>query len=521
MPRYIVILILLMLAFVLLLLALNQSLHATNEWPQVQLGQPISGLNRPVHLTHAGDGSGRMFVVEQPGTIRIVVNGAVQTTPFLDITERVQCCGEQGLLSIAFPPDYANKRYVYINYTASPDGTTIIARYRLSSDDNRADSSSEEILLQLAQPFANHNGGQLAFGPDGYLYIGTGDGGSAGDPQDNAQNTRTLYGKMLRIDVESGASSYAIPPSNPFLSDDAYRDEIWALGLRNPWRFSFDRQTGDLYIADVGQGNYEEINHQPVSSSGGENYGWRCKEGLHDYNMSGSCVSLQLTDPIHEYSHAGGNCSVTGGFVYRGATYPRMQGIYFYGDYCSATIWGLRQDGDSWQNKELLHETRLSGSLTSFGEDEGGELYVLDYIGGAIYPLTDPTVAVQPPLTGIELAPAQSEQTGLPGAQVLHTFYITNTGTITDSYGVDIRQATWTTRPVTTAVGPLHAGRSQPFSITVEIPTTASSGNSDTAQVAASSLLSPTVQASMLLTTTVRTLPLTCGLYLPLVLREG
>lgn len=521
MPRYIVIPVLLLCAFALLLMALNQSLQATNEWPQIELGQPISGLNRPVHLTHAGDGSGRMFVVEQPGTIRIIANGTVGTTPFLDITEKVQCCGEQGLLSVVFPPDYAQKRYVYVNYTSRPDGTTIIARYHLSSDDNRADPASEEILLQLTQPFANHNGGQLAFGPDGYLYIGTGDGGSAGDPQDNAQNTRTLYGKMLRIDVESGASSYAIPPTNPFLSDDAYRDEIWAVGLRNPWRFSFDRQTGDLYIADVGQGMYEEINYQSASSSGGENYGWRCKEGMHDFNMSGSCVSLQFTDPVHEYSHAGGNCSVTGGFVYRGATYPRMQGIYFYGDYCSATIWGLRQDGDSWQNKELIRDTRLSGSLTSFGEDEAGELYVLDYIGGAVYPLIDPAVAVQPSRTGIELAAAHSEQTGLPGAQVMHTLRLTNTGTITDSYGIAIRQATWTTRLVSTIVGPLQAGSSQPFSITVEISTTATAGDSDTAQVVASSLLSPTVQASVLLTTTVRTRPLTCGLYLPLVLREG
>src|SRR4030095_15339060 len=260
-------------------------------------------------------------VVEQEGRIRIVKSQTLLSTPFLDISARVSCCGERGLLSVAFPPNYANKGHFYVNYTNN-DGNTVIARYRVTSDPDVANLNSEEILLTIEQPFANHNGGQIAFGPDGYLYIGMGDGGSAGDPQGNGQRPETLLGKLLRIDVESGMTPYAVPSNNPFVQSRFYHGEIWALGLRNPWRFSFDRQTGDLYLGDVGQGSYEEINFQSRASFGGENYGWNIMEGKHCFN-SDSCNQTGLVLPIVEYSHSEG-CSVTGGVVYRGQQYPRL-----------------------------------------------------------------------------------------------------------------------------------------------------------------------------------------------------
>jgi uncharacterized repeat protein (TIGR01451 family) len=255
----------------------------------------------------------------------------------------------------------------------------------VTSDPDVANLNSEEILLTIEQPFANHNGGQIAFGPDGYLYIGMGDGGSNGDPQGNGQRPETLLGKLLRIDVESGVTPYAIPANNPFVQSRFYRGEIWALGLRNPWRFSFDRQTGDLYLGDVGQGSHEEINFQSRASFGGENYGWNIMEGKHCFN-SDSCNQTGLVLPIVEYSHSEG-CSVTGGVVYRGQQYPRLQGLYFYSDYCSGTIWGLKVTSTAVQQGLLLD----SGySISTFGEDEAGETYVADHGGGTIYRITDP-----------------------------------------------------------------------------------------------------------------------------------
>jgi uncharacterized repeat protein (TIGR01451 family) len=370
-----------------LLWGTSHSLYAQSSLPSDQLitlTRHVTGFDNPVHITHAGDGSQRLFVVEQEGRIRIVKNQTLLSIPFLDISARVSCCGERGLLSVAFPPNYANKGHFYVNYTNN-DGNTVIARYRVTSDPDVANLNSEEILLTIEQPFANHNGGQIAFGPDGYLYIGMGDGGSVGDPQGNGQRPETLLGKLLRIDVESGVTPYAVPTNNPFVQSQFYRGEIWALGLRNPWRFSFDRQTGDLYLGDVGQGSHEEINFQSRASFGGENYGWNIMEGKHCFN-SNSCNQTGLVLPIVEYSHSEG-CSVTGGVVYRGQQYPRLQGLYFYGDYCSGTIWGLKVTSTAVQQGLLLD----SGySISTFGEDEAGETYVADHGGGTIYRITDP-----------------------------------------------------------------------------------------------------------------------------------
>jgi glucose/arabinose dehydrogenase len=323
-----------------------------------------------------------MFIVERGGKIFVVKGGVSLPVPFLDISNRVTTTGsEQGLLGLAFPPDYATKGYFYVNYTRSPDGHTIVARYLITGDPDRADPDSETVLLTIAQPFANHNGGQLAFGPDGFLYIGTGDGGSGGDPQNRGQDAGALLGKLLRIDVESGAEPYGIPPGNPFRADLDKLDEIWALGLRNPWRFSFDRQTGDLYIADVGQGSFEEVDVQDARSTGGENYGWRIMEGSMCFG-SLFCNQAGLTHPVVAYDHSNGDCSVTGGMVYRGEDFPTMGGIYFYGDFCSGRIWGLRKQGSTWETSLLLDSAFL---ISTFGEDEAGRLYVADYGGGEIY----------------------------------------------------------------------------------------------------------------------------------------
>jgi glucose/arabinose dehydrogenase len=348
-----------------------------SPFPAISLVRVATGFTQPVLVTHAADGSGRLFVVERAGVVRILRNGAVEPTPFLDISALVRTGGsEQGLLGLAFPPDYRTRQHFYVYYTGkSGVGDTVVARYRLSADPDVADPANALTLLRQAQPFANHNGGHLAFGPDGYLYVGLGDGGAAGDPLGNAQNSATLLGKLLRIDVESGADPYAIPANNPF------GNEIWALGLRNPWRFSFDRVTGDLYIGDVGQSAYEEVNFQPAASRGGHNYGWNVMEGMHCYKGTG-CKQTGLTAPVAEYSHDSGNCSITGGFVYRGPQYPSLQGVYLYGDFCSGQLWGLRRSAAGWENALLLD----SGlNLSSFGEDESGNLYVADYGRGDLY----------------------------------------------------------------------------------------------------------------------------------------
>jgi glucose/arabinose dehydrogenase len=353
----------------------------TSAWPSLLLTPYLTGLSAPVHITHAGDGTGRLFVVEQAGRIRLVKNDVVQPAPFLDISARVSCCGERGLLSVAFPPDYAGKGHFYVNYT-DLSGNTVVARYRVTADPDVADPASEQVVLPVPQPYSNHNGGQLAFGPqDGYLYIGMGDGGSGGDPQNRAQNPLELLGKLLRIDVETGSPvTYTIPAGNPFAAQPGYRPEIWALGLRNPWRFAFDRTTGDLYIGDVGQNQYEEVDFQPASSGGGENYGWRIMEGFQCYGSS-NCTQTGLTLPVTAYDHGLG-CSISGGMVYRGQTYAALQGIYLYADYCSGRIWGLRRVAGAWQSQLLLDATF---GISTFGEDEAGEIYAAAYWDGTIY----------------------------------------------------------------------------------------------------------------------------------------
>lgn len=350
-----------------------------NDLPVLTFTPVAQGLQRPVAITHAADGSGRLFITEQAGRVRILKAGTLLDPPFLDLSGAVSCCGERGLLSIAFPPGGAGSGRFYVNYTDLA-GDTVVARYLIGPDPDRAVPTSEEVVLRVQQPYSNHNGGQLAFGPDGFLYIGMGDGGSAGDPQDRAQNPAELLGKLLRIDVESGAATYTVPPTNPFRTTPGYRPEIWAVGLRNPWRFSFDRQTGDLYIGDVGQNGHEEIDFQQASSPGGENYGWRLKEGSHCYAAS-PCAIPGLTDPAAEYDHGQG-CSVSGGYVYRGAASPSLNGYYLYGDYCSGTIWAL---GPAVAGGAGVVLASTSYGISTFGEDEGGELYVADYFGGNVH----------------------------------------------------------------------------------------------------------------------------------------
>ena len=300
------------------------------------------------------------------GDIRIFENGQLLDTPFLDITDRVNAgSNEMGLLGLAFHPDYEQNGFFYVNYTGD-GGNTRISRFQASG--NFADQNSEKVLLVIDQPYPNHNGGALAFGPDGYLYAGLGDGGSGGDPQKNGQNTNSLLGKILRLDVNNG-DPYTIPSDNPF------GNEVWAYGLRNPWRISFDQSTGDLYIGDVGQGAWEEIDYLPAGSQGGANFGWSIMEGNHNYDgepQSGMYL------PVAEYSHAEGGCSVTGGYVYRGAAMPEWNGIYLYGDYCSGKIWALFLSEGKWQSK-VMFETGVL--ITSFGQDESGEIYLASDTG--------------------------------------------------------------------------------------------------------------------------------------------
>ncbi len=344
------------------------------------------GLSLPLYLTHAGDE--RLFIVEQVGLIRVVENGQLLPVPFIDLRDRVGSVDfEQGLLSVAFHPDYAQVGTVgygsfYVNYT-DYSGETQIERFTVSADDpNVADRASGTIIMSIPQPFTNHNGGLLKFGPDGYLYVGVGDGGSGRDPLGNGQNPDSVLGTLLRLDVSDG-SSYTIPADNPFASGEGGAPEVWAWGLRNPWRFSFDRLTGDLYIADVGESQFEEVNFQPAGSSGGENYGWSVLEAS-TCLQSQDCDQSGMVLPFFEYPHSLG-CSVTGGYVYRGRAFPEMTGNYFFADYCLGTIWRSYPDGNGGWDTVMLLDTNLV--ITSFGEDVNGELYVLDRVTGTAYQL--------------------------------------------------------------------------------------------------------------------------------------
>lgn len=355
------------------------SVQSPTTVPQIEFQQIATGISRPVYVTHAGDGSGRLFVVEQAGIIKIIRNGQTLATPFLDIRDRVESGGEKGLLSVAFHPKYKENGRFFVNYTARKNGVlkSVIAEYKVSSNPDLADRT-ERAILEVEQPFANHNGGLNKFGPDGFLYIGLGDGGAAGDPFNNAQNLETLLGKILRIDIEK--EPYAIPQDNPFVEKANAQGEIWAYGLRNPWRFSFDRCTGRLFAGDVGQNRIEEID----LIEKGKNYGWKIMEGSQCFDPPTLCNTQGLELPIAEYDHSLG-CSVTGGYVYRGTQYPALIGHYLFGDYCSGRIWSLVQESTGrWTMRQLIDSPF---SISSFGEDEQGELYVVHY-GGAIYRVT-------------------------------------------------------------------------------------------------------------------------------------
>ncbi len=347
-------------------------------FPQVGLAELVSGLKDPLFLTHGGDGSGRLYVVEQGGVVRIIENGRLRAAPFLDIRERVSSGGERGLLGLAFDPRFRENGLFYVNYTQRRGlGLwTVVSRFRALSP-LRTDRGSEEVILRVRQPFPNHNGGHLAFGPDGFLYIGLGDGGAANDPFGHGQDTDTLLGALLRIDVSGGGAGYVVPPDNPFVGRKGYRPEIWAYGLRNPWRFSFDRANGRLYLADVGQDRVEEID---VIRRGG-NYGWDIMEGDRCADGGDDCPRQGLEPPIFTYEHPAG-FAITGGYVYRGRALPGLCGAYVYGDYVKGRVWALRYDGRRVTRQGLLLATRYN--ISSFGEDEAGELYLLAHRRGSV-----------------------------------------------------------------------------------------------------------------------------------------
>jgi hypothetical protein len=357
----------------------SPSTEPPNDTTAARLEVIVSGLQDPVHLS-APPGDTRLFVVEQRGTIRVVKNGQLLSTPFLDVRP-IASGGERGLLSVAFHPAYATNGYFYVNYT-DVNGDTRVERYHANPASDVAEPQSAKLILAVDQPFSNHNGGHVLFGPDGMLYIGMGDGGSGGDPQGHGQNRGTLLGALLRIDVDGG-DPYRIPADNPYVNQPPFRGEIWAWGLRNPWRSAFDAVAGTIYVADVGQNQWEEVNVRPAADKG-VNYGWNIMEGRHCYNAS-SCNQSGLTLPVLEYNHSEG-CSITGGFVYRGSKIPALQGHYFYADYCRGQVHSFKfasgavSEPKAWDFGDI-------GSVPSFGEDANGELYVLSS-NGTVYRLT-------------------------------------------------------------------------------------------------------------------------------------
>jgi len=355
---------------------------------EIVLEPVVAGLSGAVYLTAPpGDGD-RLFVVRRGGLVTIVESGAALPTPFLDLRGAVTSTGgEQGLLSLAFHPQYATNGRVYASYT-NTDGDTRVVRYTVSADPDQIDPATADTVLAVDQPYTNHNGGLVTFGPDGHLYVGLGDGGSGGDPQNHGQTLSTLLGSILRIDVDGG-SPYAIPADNPLVGQTGARAEVWAYGLRNPWRFSFDRANGDLYVADVGQNAIEEVNFEAAPSAGGRNYGWRIMEGSACFNPASGCSTGGLTLPVHEYAHAEG-CSITGGYVYRGAAAPGLQGRYFFGDFCSGWIRSFAVvAGVALGVQDHTDALGTVPQLASFGEDGVGELYVVS-LAGSVWRLTAP-----------------------------------------------------------------------------------------------------------------------------------
>jgi glucose/arabinose dehydrogenase len=353
---------------------------------RLRLELVTDGLDQPIGITNAGDGSGRLFVHERGGRIMVIeADGSLRAEPFVDLSSRVLSGGERGLLGLAFHPRFEENGRLFVHYSRDGDGATVVSELRASSDHATADPA-ERVVLTVAQPFANHNGGQLSFGPDGYLYLGLGDGGAGGDPFGNGQDPDVLLGKILRLDVDGPVADgrgYALPPDNPYGPEGnapgAGLPEIWAIGLRNPWRFSFDLRLGDLYIGDVGQSGWEEIDRQPADSTGGENYGWNVMEGRHCYQSG--CDQTGYVKPIAEYPTATG-CAVTGGYVYRGSDQPELQGVYVFSDYCSGIVYTLQVDEGTITPKQVL-ESGLR--VSTLGEDEEGELYLADLAGGGMY----------------------------------------------------------------------------------------------------------------------------------------
>ena len=348
----------------------------------IELEVVAGGLDSPLAVTHAGDGSGRLFVAEQGGAVRIVRDGAVVGAPFLDIGGRILSGGERGLLGLAFHPDYPADPRFFVNYT-DEDGHTQVASYTLDPEDPERAIDEETRILTVRQPYANHNGGALAFGPDGYLYVATGDGGSGGDPHGYGQSLETLLGKIVRIDVDtpSGELRYSVPPDNPFVATERAKPEIWHYGLRNPWRMSFDRANGDLWIGDVGQNAWEEVD-AARGGAGGLNFGWNRMEGSHCFRPQSGCEDPAFTPPFTEYSHEAPGCTIIGGNVYRGTAEPALAGGYLFADYCSGLLWAVDAAAEGPVEPVLMADTGRSPS--AFGEDEAGEIYVTDISAGEL-----------------------------------------------------------------------------------------------------------------------------------------
>ena len=416
--------------------------------PGVTLTPVISSLTQPVLVTNAGDGSNRIFIVQQTGQIRIFKNGSLLGTDFLNISGLSNFTGsngEMGLLGLAFDPNYSSNGFFYVTYDINTGNATFpyavrLVRYHVSSNPDVADPASAFVILAVDKKFTNHNGGMIAFGPDGYLYWGTGDGGSGGDPDNNAQNLQSLLGKMLRLDVDStppSGKTYVIPTSNPFFnnSNPAVKKEIWAYGLRNPWRWSFDRSNGNLFIGDVGQNIEEEIDFQPASSTGRENYGWHVKEGNLCYSPSTNCTPpAHYVAPVAVYDHGAGDingCAVTGGYVYRGSASPTLQGVYFYSDFCSGNLWALVKNASNVWTSKLITSTGLN--VSSFGQDEQGELYLASYGTGQILKISQINVVTAQAfiseglLDGTILETAQNSGIGGPKDSVGQDFTLGDT----------------------------------------------------------------------------------------------
>ena len=379
------------LILVLVLLVSGSVLEAQ---PQLSLEQVANGFSSSVAMAAPSDGSNRLFIVERSGRIRIYDfnSGSILANPFLDIASKVTSGGERGLLGMAFHPDFSVNGLFYVNYTFTEQSQlkTKVERYTVSADPNVADPNSDVQIIEVNQPFSNHNAGDIKFGPDNMLYITMGDGGSGFDPDNRAQDTTDLLGSLLRLDIDSTDfpgdpdKFYHIPENNPFVNDPSVLDEFWSIGLRNPWRMSFDRNTGDLYIADVGQGDLEEVNFQANGDPGGQNYGWSCREGTMVQNFN-PCIAGPLTDPIFEYGRSDG-FSITGGFVYRGTVFPALEGYYICADYGSGNFWAIN-------STDFLDVTKFSleDRITSFGESESGELYAVS-ISGVLYRVFDPNL---------------------------------------------------------------------------------------------------------------------------------